>query len=101
ENKWRAVRHGIDADIITEEGGTLRPIKESIRELVEELTPVATRRGCLEELRYALKILEIRPSYLRQRAVAESTGSLVSVVDSLIHELASDAPTPRITAVSD
>jgi carboxylate-amine ligase len=100
ENKWRAVRHGIDAEIITEEGGKLRPVRDSIRELVEELSPVATRLECLDELKYALKILEIRPSYLRQRAVAESTGSLISVVDSLIDELATDTPTPRVTALT-
>lgn len=100
ENKWRAVRHGIDAEIISEESGKLMPIQNSIRELVEELSPIASRLGCLGELRYALKILENSPSYLRQRAVAESTGSLTGVVDSLIKELATDTPTPRITALT-
>jgi glutamate---cysteine ligase / carboxylate-amine ligase len=94
ENKWRAVRYGIEAEIITDENGKLAPVQDAIRELVEELSPTATRLGCLDELRYALKILEDGPSYLRQRAVAESTGSLIGVVDSLIHELATDTPTP-------
>jgi carboxylate-amine ligase len=100
ENKWRAVRHGIDAEIISEESGKLMPIQNSIRELVEELSPIANRLGCIGELGYALKILENSPSYLRQRAVAESTGSLIGVVDSLIQELATDTPTPRITALT-
>jgi carboxylate-amine ligase len=93
ENKWRAARHGIDAEIITDENGNLTPIKTAVGALVEELSPIAERLGCLDELRYVLKILEFGPSYVRQRAVAQSTGSLTEVVESLVRELATDSPT--------
>ncbi|HEV7864947.1 MAG TPA: glutamate--cysteine ligase [Acidimicrobiia bacterium] len=92
QNKWRAARFGVDADLILDERGKLGPLWEAITELVEELTPVARRLGCEEELGHARRMLEHGPSYLRQRRWVESGGSLVDVVDRLIAELATDQP---------
>jgi carboxylate-amine ligase len=89
-NKWRAARYGIDADIIGDDYGTRVPLAESIRELVEELSPVATRLGCLEELRSNLDVVDHGPSYLRQRRVLAAGGSYPDVVDSLIQEMETD-----------
>ena len=50
ENKWKAARYGMDAEIIVDEDGNLRPVREAIEELVTELTPTARRLGCEEEL---------------------------------------------------
>ena len=58
ENKWRAARHGLDASIIVDEGGTTVPLRQAIRELVEDLTPVAARLGCTSELRGAVDIMD-------------------------------------------
>ena len=95
ENKWRAARHGLDASIIVDEGGTTVPLRQAIRELVEDLTPVAARLGCIAELRGAMDIMERGSSYIRQREVVEAGGSLRDVVDGLIEELRSDSPAPR------
>jgi carboxylate-amine ligase len=95
ENKWRAARHGLDASIIVDEGGTTVPLRQAIRELVEDLTPVATRLNCTTELRGALDIMDRGSSYIRQREVVEAGGSLPDVVDSLIAELHADMPAPR------
>jgi glutamate---cysteine ligase / carboxylate-amine ligase len=92
QNKWRAARHGIDADVIVDEGGGLVPLRQAIGELVDELTPVARRLGCEGELCHARRILEHGPSYLRQRRWLEAGGTLVDVVDGLIGELRSDQP---------
>ena len=92
ENKWRAARHGVDAEIIADESGSLVPVRDAIRDVVEELSPVAAGLGCLDELRHVLTIAGNGPSYLRQRAVAERTGSLAGVVDSLVEELSTDTP---------
>ena len=91
-NKWRAARYGIDADIIGDDQGTRVPVAQAIRDLVEELSPVASRLGCLDELRSNLDVLEHGPSYLRQRRVVEAGGSTVDVVDLLVRELESDRP---------
>ena len=92
QNKWRAARHGIDAELITDERGALAPLRGAIAELVEELTPTACRLGCESELLHALRILDHGPSYLRQRRWVAAGGTLVDVVDGLIEELRSDQP---------
>ena len=92
QNKWRAARHGVDAEIIVDEQGTLALLREAIGELVDELTPVARRLGCEAELGYAVRILEHGPSYLRQRRWMAAGGSLSDVVDGLIRELRTDEP---------
>src|SRR5581483_1392334 len=87
ENKWRAARHGVDADLIVNESGGLMPLTQALDDLVAELAPVAARLGCADELAYLRKMAE-RPSYKRQRQVVADGGSLVVVVDSLVLELA-------------
>jgi carboxylate-amine ligase len=94
ENKWRAARYGIEAEFIADEEGTLADMGETIDELVTELTPTAQRLGCESELQHARAIVEHGPSYLRQRDVVASGGTLVDVVDSLIEELRTDRPRP-------
>ena len=89
-NKWRAARYGIDAEIIADDQGTRVPLGQSIRELIDQLSPVADRLGCLDELRSNLEVVDHGPSYLRQRRVLAAGGSYVDVVDSLIGELETD-----------
>ncbi len=92
ENKWRAARHGIDAEIIADDEGSLIPIADALALLVDELDPVAAELGCRDELRHTLDVVAKGPSYLRQRDVVASGGALVDVVDSLIEELRTDRP---------
>jgi len=88
ENKWRAARYGIDADIILDPGGAQGHVVDGIRMLVEELAPIAERLGCERELRDVELILAKGVSYQRQLAVAEANGgSLPAVVSSLSREL--------------
>lgn len=87
ENKWRAARFGIDADIITADDGSLRPLLSSVRDHVEDLLPIAAELGCEKELGSLERIIEAGPSYQRQRRVFARTGSLPAVVRSLVAEL--------------
>jgi carboxylate-amine ligase len=91
-NKWRAARHGVDAEIIGDDQGTRVALADAVRELVEELSPVASRLGCLEELRSNLGLLETGPSYLRQRRIIAAGGTYQDVVDALVKELETDRP---------
>jgi len=86
ENKWRAARHGVDAELIVNDSGALMPLRQALDGLVDELAPVAARLGCQDELGYVRKMAE-RPSYLRQREVIAGGGTLVDVVDQLVSEL--------------
>jgi YbdK family carboxylate-amine ligase len=94
ENKWRAARRGIDADIIADEQGNLVPLRQAVVELVAQLTPIADRLNCSSELQAVVGIVERGPSYARQREVVAGGGTLVDVVDSLVEELKSDRPMP-------
>ena len=93
DNKWRAARYGMDAEIIVDDDGRLVPLREAVADLVTRLEPVAEKLGCRTELRDVLAMAE-RPSYVRQREVVSSGGSLVDVVDSLVEELHTDEPWP-------
>jgi carboxylate-amine ligase len=88
ENKWRAARYGLEAEIVVDAKGTVQPIRKAIVDMVEELTPVARRLGCLAELELVPRILDLGASYQRQRSVAaEHGGDLLPVVDSLLTEM--------------
>jgi carboxylate-amine ligase len=93
ENKWRAARYGLDAEIVVDEKGTVQPVRHAIAELAEELAPTAARLGCDDELADVHRNLAAGASYQRQRAVAAAHGGdLRPVVDSLLAELRDDLP---------
>ena len=92
ENKWRAARYGMDAEIIREDESTV-PVKEALLELAHDLRPAAERLGCTEELARVDEVVAGGASYQRQRAVAAaSQGDLHAVVDSLLAEFAVGRP---------
>ena len=86
ENKWRAARWSTEAEIIVDEDGRLEQLSDSIERLVEQVTPVAQRLGCANELAGVRTILKNGPSYRRQRQLYEETGSFRTVMESLIGE---------------
>src|SRR3954466_2869420 len=93
ENKWRAARYGLDADIVVDEKGTVRPVRQAILDLVEDLMPTAKRLDCEAELADVERILAVGASYQRQRAVAaDHDGDLRAVVDSLLVEMRDGLP---------
>jgi YbdK family carboxylate-amine ligase len=88
ENKWRAARYGLDAEIVVDARGRVQPVRAALHDLVEDLTPTARRLGCEDELALVPRILEHGASYQRQRRVAaEHEGDLRPVVDSLLDEM--------------
>jgi len=101
ENKWRAVRFGLDGNLI-DLGKTVElPARALIRELLEWFVDdVLDDLGSRAEVAYAFRILEEGTSADRQLRVFEQTGDLKAVVDSLIQETAegvdtvSAAPSP-------
>ena len=93
ENKWRAVRWGLEAEVIVDDGNRTMPLRDSLNELVRDLRPAAERLGCSEELARVCDVLEAGASYQRQRDVAAASGGdLHAVVDSLLAEFAAGRP---------
>lgn len=72
ENKWRAARYGLDAEVITGPENSERALCEDLAELLDRLEPVAARLGCSKELSDVERIMEEGAGYQRQRAVARA-----------------------------
>jgi len=98
QNKWRAGRYGLDTDVIVDDQGKLEPLRTGIADMVDELTPMARKLGCVDEICGVRDIVETGPSYVRQRRVAQPGPDgeidLRPVVEQLVTELATDTPTP-------
>ena len=95
ENKWRAARYGLDAEIILDASGRERLVTDDLRELVEALMPIAERLDCTTELGQVIEVLDAGGSYQRQLAVAEASGGdLTKVVEHLVREMRAGRPLP-------
>jgi glutamate---cysteine ligase / carboxylate-amine ligase len=89
ENKWRAVRFGLDGKLIDFGKEKELPARELIRELLEWfIDDVVDELGSRREVEYAFKILREGTSADRQLATYDETGDLKFVVDRLIAETA-------------
>jgi carboxylate-amine ligase len=87
ENKWRAVRYGLDGKLIDFGKQTELPARELIREMIEWfIGDVMDELGSRKEIEYAYRIMEEGTSADRQLATFRRTGSLQAVVDQLIKE---------------
>ncbi len=82
ENKWRAARWGMDAEVIEVEGGS-RPVREALAAEIERLAPVAARLGCADELA-AVAAVAAAPGYERMRRIAREHDSLDAVTADLV-----------------
>ena len=88
ENKWRAARWGVEADLVIDESGHTQPLREIVDGLVDRLLPIAHDLGCAVELADLRRIAAEGPSYVRQRRVVAEGGDLQGVVRALRAELA-------------
>ncbi|MDX1999424.1 MAG: carboxylate-amine ligase [Thermoanaerobaculia bacterium] len=86
ENKWRAVRYGIDGCLIDFGKQEEVPTRDLTRELLELIDDVVDPLGIRKEIEYIHTILEEGTSADRQLAVFEKTGDLKSVVDLVVQE---------------
>jgi carboxylate-amine ligase len=90
ENKWRAARYGLAANVIVDNRGTQVPLSENIMSRVEELKPWAEDLGCPTELSFIRTIVEHGASYQRQRDLYARTHSFRDVVQYLARTLRED-----------
>src|SRR5439155_7528431 len=87
ENKWRAVRYGLDGKLMDLGKQEEFPARALIREFIEWfLGDVLDELGTRREVEYAFRILEEGNSADRQVKVFEATGSREAVVDHLVRE---------------
>jgi glutamate---cysteine ligase / carboxylate-amine ligase len=86
ENKWRAVRYGLDAELVDMARDTARPARAAIRELLELAGPAAGRLGCAAELAGVERVLDRGSGADEQRRAEQEGGSLLSVAHWLAEE---------------
>jgi carboxylate-amine ligase len=99
ENKWRAARYGLAAEVITDAEGTERLVSDDLRDLLVTLAPVAERLDCAHELRLVGDLLDRGGSSQRQLDVAAANdGDLTAVVAHLARELRGQAGTSGASA---
>ena len=89
ENKWRAVRYGVEGNLLDLGKEKERPARELLEELIGWfLDDVLDDLGSRAQVEYALTILDEGTSADRQLATFEETGDLKAVVDRLVRETA-------------
>jgi carboxylate-amine ligase len=94
ENKWRAMRYGIDGKLI--DFGKLAevPMRDLALELLEFVDDVVDELESRKEVEYVHTLLREGTSADRQLRVYEQTGSLQAVIDHLAAETLQGVP-PR------
>jgi carboxylate-amine ligase len=89
ENKWRAVRYGLDATLVDLARDEERPARDALRELADLAMPAAKRLGCADELGLVDELLARGDGASEQRAVYErANGSLLAVTQWLAEQTA-------------
>jgi carboxylate-amine ligase len=86
ENKWRAVRYGIDGKLIDLGRGEELPVRQLAQEMLELVDDVVDDLGVRKEVEYVHTILAEGTSADRQLAVYERTKDLAAVVDHVVAE---------------
>jgi carboxylate-amine ligase len=101
ENKWRAMRYGIDGELIDFGKQQSFSARQLIHELVDFVDDVVDDLGSREAVAYALKILETGTSADRQLATYERTQDFKAVVDQVIAETLEGVPVDPSLATID
>ncbi|MBP9193144.1 MAG: hypothetical protein KBF57_00570, partial [Saprospiraceae bacterium] len=80
ENKWRAIRFGVDAEIIKESTLETISIKSDIYQIIDEMEPFVSQFGYQKYMQCLKDILEKGNSAVRQRNVMGKNGNIDEVI---------------------
>ena len=92
ENKWRALRYGLDGKMIDFGKSREVPVRDLIRELLEFVDDVVDDLGSRKEIGHIYVILERGTSADEQLQVWRETGDIKAVVDRLIEATMENVP---------
>jgi carboxylate-amine ligase len=93
ENKWRAVRWGLDGKMIDFGKQKEVPVRDLILELLDFVDDVLDELGSRKEVEHVHEILSRGTSADEQLRVYQETGDLKAVVDVLIKRTMESVPT--------
>ncbi|MES2606594.1 MAG: YbdK family carboxylate-amine ligase [Pseudomonadota bacterium] len=86
ENKWRVMRHGLNAELVLNPEGKTRLLRDELQEWLEKLQPYARRLGYQRYLACIAVIMKNGNSSERQRQCFAKHGQLEEVVRHNINE---------------
>ena len=92
ENKWRAIRHGLEAEIISHESMQLKKLSDNIRFWIDRLEPYSNQLGYQPFMECIKKILDHGNSATRQRKVMKYFNDINRVVESNVLEFETGVP---------
>lgn len=92
ENKWRAIRKGLDAELVVNLDGKTKPIIDDILEWLEKLAPYEKKLGYQQYVKTIRDIIEKGNSTSRQRKIFAQTNSLEEVVKFNVKEFLERKP---------
>lgn len=80
QNKWRAARYGLEAKLVESNAYHIQPAREVLRDLVEQLRPVAAELNCESYLLRMITLAEMPTWAQRQLKVFNESLDPVEVV---------------------
>ena len=92
ENKWRAIRYGLDADIIVSSHGKTKSLRKDILRWVDILAPYAQRLNNVAFLSRINEIVAKGNSACRQHRVFQNTNDVAAVVKHNVKEFEEGIP---------
>jgi carboxylate-amine ligase len=98
ENKWRAIRHGLQGSLIDFGKQKEVPMRDLALELVDFVDDVVDELGSRKAVSYVNTLLEEGTSADRQLRVFRETGHLHAVVDYLAQETIAGVPVVEVPA---
>jgi len=90
ENKWRALRWGLDAECVLDAAGAHRPMREDLAAILAKLDPIARDLGTQPEFDVIRHVVEAGPGCVRQRAEFAATGSSEAVARRIVADFEGD-----------
>ena len=92
ENKWRAIRYGLDADIIASSHGKTKSLRKDILRWVDILQPYAQKMNNATYLKRIPEIVSKGNSAFRQHQVFQNTNDVEAVVRHNVKEFETGIP---------
>ncbi|HVH62635.1 MAG TPA: carboxylate-amine ligase [Candidatus Dormibacteraeota bacterium] len=92
ENKWRAIRHGMDGKLIDFGKQQEVPMRDLAMELLDFVDDVVDELGSRRAVSHVLSVLETGTSADRQLRCYQQTGHFHAVVDELASETVAGIP---------
>lgn len=92
ENKWRAMRYGLEAEIVTSKNGKTTLLRKDIRNWLRAVEPYIKQLNYGQYISVIENILEKGNSSDRQHRVFEKTSNLMEVVKLNVSEFENEIP---------